>query len=463
VHRVAFDYIHPDDLPRVRATFTDTRSAPGPIRMAEFRFRHRAGGWRLLEAIGRVTPDKTGSRMAVMTWRDVTERRALEDRLQQAQRMEVIGRLAGGIVHDFKNLLTVVTGRCHMLLARLGGDDATRRAVEHIDVAAARAATLVRQLLVFGRRQVLQPRVLNLGEVVTGMEDILRRLLGEAIELVSRRPPGLWPVNADPGQIQQVIVNLVMNARDAMPGGGRLTIELANAEHCGGPHDRRPDLPSGSCVMLAVSDTGIGMDADTQARIFEPFFTTKATCGLGLASVYGIVKQSGGHIDVESAPGRGATFRIYLPRAEEPTGGAETARGSGRLATTQGIVLLVEDDDEVRALAGEMLEGCRYTVLEAPDGLAALRLAALHETIDVLVTDVVMPGMSGPELAVRLRASRPGLRIVFMSGYTDALPEGVAALGATAFVQKPFTLEGLSGKIREVLEAPPLPEPGGAP
>jgi PAS domain S-box-containing protein len=468
VHRVAFDYIHPDDLPRVRAAFTDTRSGPGPARMAEFRFRHRDGGWRLLEAIGQATRDQTGSGVAIVNCRDVTERRALEDRLQQAQRMEVIGRLAGGIAHDFNNLLTVITGRCQLLLTRVGGHDPARSSVEQIDVTANRAATLVRQLLAFGRRQVLRPRVLDLGEIVAGMEDMLRRLLGEAIELVSRRQSGLWRVNADPGQLEQVIVNLVMNARDAMPGGGRLTIELANAEHCGGPHDRRPDLPSGSCVMLAVSDTGVGMDADTQAQIFEPFFTAKRTrqrTGLGLASVYGIVKQSGGHIDVESAPGQGATFRIYLPRAEEPIGVAETAGASGRLATTSRTVLLVEDDEAVRALAGEMLEEWGYTVLEAPHGPAALRLAALHETIDVLVTDVVMPGMSGPELAVRLRASQPGLRIVFMSGYADdALPEGVAAaLGPTAFVQKPFKLEGLARVIRELLETPPLPESGGAP
>ena len=379
--------------------------------------------------------------------------------LSQAQKVEAVGQLAGGVAHDFNNLLTVITGRSQLLLRRLDPDDPLRRHAKLIDQTAERAAALTQQLLAFSRKQVLQPKVLDLNAVVTGMGKMLRRLIGENIELVIRLGSDLGSVEADPGQLEQVILNLAVNARDAMPRGGRLTLETERVELDPAFVRRHPGAQPGLHVALVVRDTGIGMDADTQAHLFEPFFTTKGPgkgTGLGLATVYGIVKQSGGYIAVESEPGRGTGFTIYLPRIERAAeavtpgpAGAGTPHGSE-------TILLVEDEEGVRDLTREILETSGYRVLEARHGAEALRVGEQHPgPVHLLVSDVVMPQMDGRELADRLRALRPDLRVLFMSGYTaDALGHHSALDPGTNLLPKPFSPDALARRVREVLDAP---------
>jgi PAS domain S-box-containing protein len=391
---------------------------------------------------------------------DITDRKELEERFRQAQKMEAVGRLAGGIAHDFNNLLMVIQGYADLLADRLPAGDPARRNAEQIQMASQRAASLTQQLLAFSRKQILAPKVLNVHTVVADMEKILRRLIGEDIQLETNSEKDLGLVKADRSQIEQVILNLAVNARDAMPNGGRLTIETANVE-LDSSFTRAPQvLAPGNYVMLAVTDNGTGMDADTQAHIFEPFFTTKEKgkgTGLGLATVYGIVKQSGGYVWVYSEPGHGATFKVYLPRIEdedsplvrEPSEIRSLQRGSSE------VVLLVEDEKGVRQLAREYLETSGYRVIEAEDGHTALELAAMHAgTIDVLLTDVVMPGIGGRELAERVAQIRPGIKILYMTGYTDRaiVHHGVLATDAV-LLQKPFTLATLAAKLREILTA----------
>jgi len=383
----------------------------------------------------------------------------LEDQLRQTQKVEAVGRLAGGVAHDFNNLLTVITGRAEMLLSRLGSDDPLRRHVQLIGKTAERAAALTRQLLAFSRKQVLQPKVLDLQAVVAGMEKMLRRLIGEDIELVAVPDPALGRVKADPGQLEQVILNLVVNARDAMPEGGRLTLETADVELDEAYARRHAGATPGRYVMLAVSDTGVGMDAATQARLFEPFFTTKGPgkgTGLGLATVYGIVKQSGGNIWVYSEPGRGTTFKIYLPRVDEAVEAVEPGQVLAEWPRGWETVLLVEDEEGVRDLAREIIQLQGYTVLEARHPGEALLVNEEHAgRIHLLVTDVVMPQMSGRELADRLASMRSETKVLYMSGYTDDAIVRHGVLDAhTPFVQKPFTPEALLRKIREVLDTP---------
>jgi two-component system cell cycle sensor histidine kinase/response regulator CckA len=396
---------------------------------------------------------------------DVTDRRQLEEQLRHAQKMEAVGQLAGGIAHDFNNLLTVISGRAMFLHERLGPVHAWRRDVEQIMATADRAVELTRRLLAFSRRQVLQPRVMDPNASLAGLEPLLRQLIGEHITLIVRPGPALGRVRADPGQIEQVIMNLAVNARDAMPRGGRLVIETADAELDVGYARRHGEVSPGPYVLMAVSDTGVGMDAATRARIFEPFFTTKPLgegTGLGLAMVYGIVKQSGGHVAVYSEVGRGSTFKIYLPRVADdgeplparppvvwPAGGGET-------------ILLVEDEAGVRELAREVLEEAGYPVVEASDPEQALRIAEQHDgPIHLLLTDVVMPRIDGPELARRLLAARPRLKVLFMSGYTDgAVAEQRLLERGTAFLQKPFTPDALARKVRQVLDALPAGDVG---
>jgi two-component system cell cycle sensor histidine kinase/response regulator CckA len=390
--------------------------------------------------------------------RDVTERRNLERQLLQAQKMEAVGRLAAGIAHDFNNLLTAIYGSTELLLGGLSADDERREDVQEIKKAAERAAALTRQLLAFSRQQVLAPQILDLNTVVADVERMLRRLIGEDIEFRSVLAPGLGAVQADPGQVEQVIMNLVVNARDAMPRGGQLAIETANAELDDVYAERHIAVRPGRYVMLAVSDTGIGMNADTKARIFEPFFTTKEKgkgTGLGLATVYGIVKQSSGYIWVYSEPGQGTTFKVYLPRVEaaaEPPAPKPVAPASLRGTET---VLVAEDEEAVRNLTRRVLEGHGYAVLAARDGEEALRLATEHAgPIHLLLTDVVMPSMSGRQLAERLVSARSEMKVLYLSGYTnDAIVHHGMLDPGIAFLQKPFTPEALVRKLREVLDS----------
>ncbi len=387
---------------------------------------------------------------------DITERRHLESQLRQAQKMEAVGQLAGGVAHDFNNLLTVIGGRCYLMLGKMPGDDPLRREVELVRGAAERAARLTHQLLAFSRKQVLEPRVLDLDETVTGIEPLLRRLIGEHIEIVVARQAALGHVKADAGQLEQVILNLSVNARDAMPQGGRLTLETATVTVDEAAARRGPDLVPGRYVVLSVRDTGHGMDAATRAQIFEPFFTTKEVgkgTGLGLATVYGIVKQSGGFIEVESEPGRGACFKVHLPQVEETVAvTAEVKAPGSRLRGTE-TVLLVEDDESLRTLAREILTVLGYAVVEAASPREALRRHQTHPgPIHLLLTDVVMPEMNGRQLADQLKIARADLRVLFMSGYTGAaLAQRDGELGGH-FLPKPFTPDGLSRRVREVLD-----------
>ena len=388
------------------------------------------------------------------------ERKKLEEQLRQAQKMEAIGQLTGGIAHDFNNMLTVIIGYSELMLQRLKADDPLRSEVEQVKEAGVRASLLTRQLLAFSRKQVLQPRVLDLNAVLTNMDRMLQRLIGEDIDLVTVPAPGLGRVLADPGQIEQVIMNLAVNARDAMPQGGKLTIETANVELDEAYARQHGPVQPGPYVMLAVSDTGCGMDAETQARIFEPFFTTKEVgkgTGLGLSTVYGIVKQSSGDIWVYSEPGRGTTFKIYLPWVEGAVDTVEPGVAPARDVRGSETILLVEDDVGIRRLVRQVLAERGYWVLEAIHGTHAIQISEQNTVpIHLLATDLVMPGMSGRELAEHLKPSRPNMKVLFMSGYTDkAIVHHGELDPGTAYLQKPFTPDALARKVREVLDSPP--------
>jgi PAS domain S-box-containing protein len=388
--------------------------------------------------------------------RDVTDRVQLEALLRQSQRMEAVGQLAGGVAHDFNNLLTAILGYAELVGLRADVPKSAREEIGEIRKAAERAAALTRQLLAFSRKQVLEPVVLGVNELVSNLEKMLRRLIGEDVDLVTLLDPSVSNVRADAGQLEQVIVNLVVNARDAMPRGGRLTIETAEADLDEAYAQRHVAVRPGRYVMVAVSDTGTGMDAETKARIFEPFFTTKEKgkgTGLGLSTVYGIVKQSGGNIWVYSEPGKGTTFKVYLPRVEEILAeGAPRSQDSLPAVGTE-TVLVVEDEPSIRTLSRRVLEARGYRVLEAGNGKDALeRVRGEEGPIHLLLTDLVMPDMPGTELASRLEQLRPGVRVLFMSGYTD---DGVVRNGllgsGRAFLQKPFTPTILANKVREIL------------
>ncbi|MBI5709521.1 MAG: PAS domain S-box protein [Candidatus Eisenbacteria bacterium] len=425
----------------------------------------RAGVWKHVRKDGSLIEMdivahrlELGGRRVVLTLAtDVTEKRRLEAEYRQALKMEAVGRLAGGIAHDFNNLMTAVLGYSQLLMNDLHGQPALRARVEEIHKAGERAATLTRQLLAFSRKQVLQPAVVDLKAVVQGMSGLLQRLIGEDVQLVTALAARLEKVKVDPGQMDQVLMNLAVNARDAMPAGGTLTIETANVELAGATERDGVTLEPGSYVMLAVSDTGCGMTPEVRARIFEPFFTTKGTgkgTGLGLAMVYGIVRQSGGHVWVYSESGQGTTFKIYLPcHAAEVSGDAPAPEEKpGRGAE---IILLVEDEPQVRGLAREVLAGQGYRVLEAADGPEALMLSERFSgAIHLLVTDVVMPRMNGRELAESLAKQRPEMKLLYTSGYTDrGVVESGTLGGDAAFLQKPFTPDSLARKVRELLDA----------
>jgi PAS domain S-box-containing protein len=443
-----------DLLMRTLATRTGTVSAPVTV-------KRRDGRAVPAEMTTAPLRGKQGNDLGIVAVvRDLTAVRRLEDQLRHAQKLEAVGRLAGGVAHDFNNLLTVIMGHVQLLQEPLGLDDPTRRHIGVIQSTADQAAALTRQLLAFSRKQVLQPKIVDPNAIVEAMKPMLRHLLGEDIALVTVLAPALGRVKADPGQLQQVLMNLAVNARDAMPHGGRLTIETSDVdldEAFARPH---VGVDAGAHVLVSVTDTGAGMDAETRLHLFEPFFTTKAPgkgTGLGLATVYGIVQQSGGHVAVESEPGRGATFRIYLPRVEvaveaprpEPAR-IEPARGSE-------TVLLVEDEEAVRRLAGEVLRTRGYAVLEARHPGEALLLGERHPgPIQLLVTDVVMPQMGGRELAERLRTARPELRVIYMSGYTGdvAVLREVAETGER-LLAKPFRPDDLVARVRAILDGQP--------
>ncbi|MGB6598151.1 MAG: PAS domain S-box protein [Candidatus Acidiferrum sp.] len=400
--------------------------------------------------------DSAGRRVRLVVAQDISERHLLEQQLRQSQKMEAVGRLAGGVAHDFNNLLMVIKGHTELLMNALPPADRMCRKISQIDRAADRAAALTKQLLAFSRMQVLLPRVMNLNGVVEDMGKLLPRLIGEDVELGIRITPELGAIRADASQIEQIIMNLAVNARDAMPNGGRLLIETSNAELDRTYNTTHPIVQPGRYVLLAVSDTGTGMDADTQAHIFEPFFTTKEPgkgTGLGLATVYGVVKQSGGFIWVYSELGKGTSFKIYLPRVDQPEDAGSVPQTFTEAPRGTETILLAEDEQEVREVAREFLESGGYTVIEAHNGAEALRLATEHKSsVDLLVTDMVMPGMTGRELAQRLQQRHSGVGVIYMSGYSEqTVAETSQAEANMRLLTKPFSRGSILRAVREAL------------
>ncbi|HEX4786300.1 MAG TPA: PAS domain S-box protein [Candidatus Sulfotelmatobacter sp.] len=453
-------FIHPEDEQAVRSALERVTVKVGSASPPEYRFRRKDGSWLWLESVGNNLLNDVAVGGIVVTSRDVTGRRALEEQVRQAQKMEAVGRLAGGIAHDFNNLLMVIRGYAEIVMEEDSATPPVLKSVETIVRTTESAANLTRQLLSFSRKHVFSPQVLDLNALVNQMSEMLLGVLRDEMEFVVKLDPDVCCISADPGQVEQVIMNLVVNARDAMPAGGKLTLETAHVSTDVVRSQRPFGLPRGNFVMLAVTDTGIGMDIDTQSRIFEPFFTTKRKdegTGLGLSVVYNIVRSSGGHVRVNSEPGRGTTLRVYFPRVtvaplprsvESPL---RTARGGGE------TILVAEDQPDLRWMICQFLQQLGYSVLEAKDGGDAVALAEQYKgTIDVLLTDVVMPHLRGSEVARRLSASRPDMRVIFMSGYTEGefgATSGEDGGPGTTLLQKPFELDSLALKIREVLEA----------
>jgi PAS domain S-box-containing protein len=447
--------IHPDD--RAAATIQAAQLDGGRDSEIEYRLIRADGKVIWVRDSGRVRVEGS-SKIIYGVISNITERKQLEEQFRQSQKMEAVGRLAGGVAHDFNNLLTIINGNCELILSSLNSNDPLCQEIEQINKAGERAASLTRHLLAFSRKQVLQSEILSLNTIVGNMDKMLRRLIGEDIDLITVLEPQLGLVKADPGQMEQVIMNLVVNARDAMPQGGKLTIETANLDLDENYSYQRFGVKPGPYVMVALSDNGHGMDEEVKARIFEPFFTTKEQgqgTGLGLATVHGIINQSGGHIWVYSEPGQGSSFKIYLPRVRD-----EAATPSQKPMTTVSLrgsetILLVEDDDMVREFAQRVLRLDGYTVLEARQGGEALRLCERYTgSIQLLITDIVMPGgMSGGQLAERLTSLRPEMQVLYMSGYTDKaiIHQGMLDLKA-AFLNKPFTPSALARKVRQLLD-----------
>jgi signal transduction histidine kinase len=426
----------------------------------ELQMKRRDGTAISVRLSGRVVSDEAGHRLyCECIAEDVTERRALEQQLRQAQKMEAVGRLAGGVAHDFNNLLTVIKGYTEIVREDLGSSYPHRQELEEALNAAERAATLTRQLLAFSRQQVMAPRIVNVNSVVNNMQNLLTRLLGEDVHLEINLDPKLGSVKADPSQFEQVIMNLAVNARHAMPNGGKLRLETANIELEEDWAREHMGAHAGRYVVLSITDTGSGMDEKTKARLFEPFFTTKEQgkgTGLGLSTVYGIVKQSGGYISVYSEVGVGSTFKIYLPRLDAAAEALATAATPAPANRGWETVLLVEDEDGVRRLVRDLITRQGYKVLEARSGEEALELVRQGAArIDLLLTDLVLANMSGRELSERLRAERKELKVLYMSGYTDdaVLHAGMLTQGAS-FIQKPFTATLLAQKMRELLDPP---------
>ncbi len=446
-------------------TVADQLASRQPFKELVAEWKRKDGALKSVRLSGRAIRAEQDLLFFELFAEDITEHRDLEQQLRQSQKMEAIGRLAGGIAHDFNNLLMVISGYCEFLLERVGSDPQLRGPAQEIANAANRATSLTRQLLAFSRKQMLAPKMIDLNEVVTENLKMLDRLIGEDIDLVMVPGADLGAVKADPGQIEQVIMNLAVNARDAMPHGGKLRIETSNVTLDESYARFHAPIQPGEYVMLTISDTGMGMDTETQTHIFEPFFTTKGPrgTGLGLSMVYGIIKQSGGFIWVDSVQGKGTRFEICLPRINGATETSYVEAYQAERADTQGrereTILLVEDEGNLRYLARQFLEQQGYIVLEAADGDSALQLSSSHKGhIHLLLTDVVMPGMNGRDLATQISRARPGIKVLYMSGYTEnAIGHNGTLDSGIVLLQKPFTLPDLKAKVRELLDAP-LPQ-----
>jgi PAS domain S-box-containing protein len=456
--------LHPDDRERVAETYRAYVRGEIPVYAVEFRQRTKSGDWKWILSLGKIVArDSEGRPLRMLgTHTDITERKQaeeekakLESQLLQAQKMESVGRLAGGVAHDFNNMLSVILGYAALMKSKLPAGDPLLKNVLEIERAGMRSRDITRQLLAFSRKQIIAPKPVNLNDLITDTQTTLARLIGEDIDLRFYPEKDLWKIKFDPSQIDQILMNLAVNARDAMPDGGRLTIETANIHldeaYCREHFECRP----GHYVLLVVSDDGVGMDKETRSHIFEPFFTTKEVdkgTGLGLATIYGIVKQNGGFINVYSEPGRGTTFKIYIPRIMEEGSVTEKTEVVS-LASGTGTVLLVEDDNLVRGMTAAMLEEIGYTVLVAETPLHALSLCEKRDmAIDLLLTDVVMPGMNGTELRDKVQAIRPGIKVLFMSGYTSnvIVHHGVLEEGVR-FIHKPFSMHDLAWKVRDAI------------
>jgi PAS domain S-box-containing protein len=452
--RSLYDLVHPDDRARLESRLSGATAEEGS-KPAVWRCKGRDGSWRWLETNTAVVEDgePEGARRLLCTSRDVTDRKNLEEQLRQAHRMEAIGRLAGGVAHDFNNLLTVILGYASHLEHELSPEDPVAIQATEIRGAAERAARLTQQLLAFSRQQVLQPRVVDLNETVTNLTSMLQRLIGSHVRLDVHITEGIWTVLVDPGQIEQVLMNLVVNARDAMPRGGTITIRTSTERLAAHRSQQGVPIPAGDWVVFEVADTGEGMPAAIVSRIFEPFFTTKALgqgTGLGLSMVYGIVKQSGGFIFCDSTPGKGTTMRVYLPRAQAaveqavPGVTVGTARG--------GTILVVEDEPAVRGLLSAVLQKAGYKLHEASSGAEALAELERIPHLDVLITDVIMPEMTGVEVARRVVQQRPGTAVLYMSGYADEVLQHEDVVPGSCFIQKPFRPDVLMSKVRDIVE-----------
>jgi PAS domain S-box-containing protein len=453
-----YDMVLPEDAPALREAHRDILGRSGRIPLA-YRARRGDGVVRWFETTARMTDaNARGERRIVSVTRDITDRRALESRLMQSEKLEAIGRLAGGIAHDFNNLLTIITGQAHLALAQLLPDAPIAGELDAILEAADRAAALTSQLLTFGKRQITRSTVLDLNAAVLSLHSLIRRLLSEDIALETGLEQDLWPIELDPAQLEQVVLNLVVNARDAMPGGGTLRISTDNVV-AGSGVTEIPEMQRSDFVALHVSDTGAGMDDETLRHAFEPFFSSKKEAsgtGLGLPTVYGIVEQAGGHITLQSSPGAGTTASLWLPRARAVSGDASHA-GTSATVRVHGTesVLLVEDDSGVRALAQAVLERYGYRVVPAATGLEALAvLRALRGDVDVMVTDVIMPNMHGPALVEEARAIKADLPVLYISGYApDALARnGLRGSAMSDLLMKPFRPEALAGRVRAMLD-----------
>jgi two-component system, cell cycle sensor histidine kinase and response regulator CckA len=463
--RSAFEIIHPDDVGRARATFTEAMAQPAAFRRDEYRLRHKDGSWVTVEVAGTRLLDDPLVQGVVLNVRDISERTRLEAQLQQAMKMEAVGRLAGGVAHDFNNLLTVIRGNVELAGFGSASPDALAQCLAEIGKAAESATELTRKLLAFSRQQIIAPVVLSLNDLVRDLEPMLRRLLGEDILLRTALDQALGKVRVDPGQFEQVLMNLAVNARDAMPDGGRLTLETRNVEldeaYCALHSGVRP----GPRVLLSVSDTGHGIPPEVREHLFEPFFTTKPAgqgTGLGLATIFGAVKQAGGSIEVYSEPGLGAAFKLLLPRAEgpvdtRPAGGPSTASTRG-----SETVLLVEDDPGVRDVVRTFLQRQGYQVLQASNGAEALSVARQHPgRIELLMTDVIMPGLNGREVAEKLLEIHTEMKVLFTSGYTeDVIVRHGIEERSLSFIGKPYAFQDLARKLRQILD-PGEATPGG--